>query len=299
MEFLRGLLSSLIMLVAIPLLLVATLSFVARQTIFSEEFVKDQAEENRLYDGLADFAAASLKEQTDDPRLDPVIEDAVTTQRVREAVEPALTKLYSFLAGKTDEATISIDLSAIKGDIKQALPRSGQDELDRFIPNQLTFGEPGSEPAIRDERSGLERFRDWYDRVNRWSALLPFIALGLLVLLFLINKGGGRLRRPAYVLLVVGLSLGIIGGIAAVLIPVGLGRLEQIPNLPALAKESIDNLARSVGGGISRLIFFAGLGYLGLAVLLFVVSIFFREPVRLALSTVGKVEDTKKGLGRR
>lgn len=289
MEFWRGLLSSLITLIAIPLLLVATLSFVVRRTVFSEEFIKNQIEENQLYDGLANFVSSSLKEQIDEPRVDPIIDSAVTTQRVREAVEPALTKLYGYLAGATNHSIISVDLTAIKGEINQSLSRLKKIELDQHIPDRLTFGEQSDERSFAAKPSSLERIRGWYSKVNLWSNLLPFAGLGLLVLLFAINTGVHRLRRPAYVLLVVGLILGIVGGIAAVLIPMALRRLGEIANLPILASETIDNFYRSIGGDISRLLFFAGLGFFGLAIIFFFASMFLRERVRFARSVAERL----------
>jgi hypothetical protein len=296
MDFLRNILSSILILLAIPSLLVATLSLTAQRTVLSEQFVRQQIEESRLYEGATALVRSLLKEQAQVKLLEPIIDRVITTQRVEEAIEPALGRLFAYLKSQTNDPTIVIDLRPIKGDVKNFLPPAEQRKIDEQMPNELTFGEISQEDA---GGSRLERWRGWYERIQKWSERLPFVVAGLLVLLVLVNQGRSRLRRPAYVFLVVGMVLAAVGGLTTFGLPFALGRLGDIPNLPQLAKTSVDNLARNVGSDISNTIFVFGGTYLILAFLLFVASFFIHATSPTATGLNEKATDLKRSAIKR
>lgn len=292
MNFIRNFFSSIIIILVIPLLLVVTITFTLNRTVLSEGFIKGQVEKNNLYQGIAGFAQSSLGQQTEDPRMSEILSQSITAERVKEAVEPVLTKVFDYIHERSDDTTITIDFRPIKADIKARVPKDSQKEIDAAFPDDLKIGSDGGEQS--GPPSWFAQARSFKRGSNRLSQLLPWVILGLFGLLAMINTGGGRLRRPAYVFLIVGLIVGGLGGIVVWGIPLAVSNLGNMPGLPEVAKTSINDFAHGLGGGIAREILIAGGAYVALAILLFVASIFIHSPAPAAAPKEQQTFDPKR-----
>jgi len=294
MEFLRNFISSLVVLITIPLLVVATLSFVANRTIFSETYVKEQADENDVYAGVVDLAQNAPREEGGED-IGAIVAKHLTPARVRAAFEPAITRLYRWLRGE-EELNITLDLRELKAEIEPTLSREERATLDEEYPDELTLTDPS---AADEERGGLGLLKSTYERARQLQQFAPFLVLGLLVLLFLVNHGRSRVRRPAYVFLISGLLIALVSGLGLLGTQFLLSRVNENAGLPAVLQESLRGLADSIGGDVTRLVFLFGVAYLVLAVVLFVASFFIHAPLKLVTSPDDRTYDPKRGAIKR
>lgn len=277
MDFIRNFLSSLIILVAVPLLLVGTLSFIIRQTILSEQYVGRQLDNPRIYDVLANFIFQAVDHGGQNEAVKAAIVKEITPDRVKEVVQPAVRNLFQFFQSDTGGELI-IDLTPLKTPMLAVLPASERQESSEVIPDTINLTEK-SQPTSSTPDSKLAGYKTWYQRFQKAGVYLPLIVLGLLALLFLINTGRRRLWRPGYAVFVAGLVLSALGGMATFGLPSILQRLSNSgAELPPQIQEAASDLARTVGGDIARWILFFGVGYVVAAIVFFVLAfILFRE----------------------
>jgi|GEM_PF-4149785 len=295
MEFFRNFASSIIILIAIPLLVVTTLSFVANRTVFSEEYVKEQAAEHNIYAGIVDVAQNAPREEGEEGDIGAVVAEHLTPERARAAFEPAMTSLYRWMRGEK-ELQITLDLRELKAEIEPTLSADERTALEEEYPDDLTLADSS---RVDERGGGLALLKGIYGRAQQLQRYAPYIVLGLLVLLAAINHGRSRLRRPAYVFLVGGLMVALVGGLGLMGTQLLLSRVSEDSNLPAVLQESVRGLAETMGGDITRLILFSGVAYLVLAILLFAISFFIHAPVPIATGPDERAYDPKRGTSKK
>jgi hypothetical protein len=166
--------------------------------------------------------------------------------------------------------------------------------LDQAVPDQIDLASIAAQRSATQENQ-LTRIRGYYQRIQQTAVFAPLAVLVLLVLLFLINQGRPRLRRPAYVLLVAGFILALLGGVVVMATPLAVEQLTSGSDTSAAIEEATKSVIEGFGGDVARLILFAGGGYLVLAIALFVLSFFLHQKSIEEKTPDERTYDPKKG----
>ncbi len=281
MEWLRSIISSLIILIAVPLLIAGTFLFILRQTVLSESYVDSRLDDPRIYEGLAAVAAEAVERGEQAPVVKKIISQEITPDRVKQIIQPATANIFQYFNGESNEDLI-FDFRPLKDPIKATVSQDMRREIDQAVPDTINLTELSQRASPDAVDNRLATYKAWYLRFKQLSAYLPLIVVALLALLFLINTGQRRLWRPAHIIFVSGLILAAIGGLATFGLPILLTRFADSASelLPQL-QEITSDLAWGIGSDIARWTLLFGLGYVIAAAILFVFGfILFREKMK-------------------